>query len=102
MVRKNGLARVGGCICSLRGTTGAEATGSRCDEERRTVGKLGGQLRLGPCALGMGSPASGAWLCYVKDETRLALADTCNVHLISARKSRKPEAMGSYTEHKSN
>lgn len=59
MVGKNGLAHVGGCICSLRGTTGAEATGRRCDEERRTVGKFGGAAEIGALCIGYGEP--GLW-----------------------------------------
>ena len=70
--------------------------GGRCEEERRAVGKRGGET--GALRSGTRSMASVAWLHYVKVETRLALAAACNVRLISACKSKKPEATGRYTK----
>lgn len=71
-----------------------------CEEERRVTDDGGGEVRAS--AVAPGSRASGARLRGVKDETRLALAASWNMHLISACKSKKPEATGRCTRHKSN
>lgn len=79
---------------------GVGTAGRGCEEERRAVGKRGGET--GALRSGTRSVASVAWLHYVKVETRLALAAAWNVRLISACKSKKPEATGRYTRHKLN